>query len=145
MRMRVHYGPTLLTAISLLLICGVALADPPAVERTIDLAQPLNTDWSIPDGAAVTIKLINKVPQQNYDIQLQKYTLNPAALDTTNTFKPPAPVTPPAAVLPPVVGAAPACTTLATRMDNLLRATERTVAANARSVEDALQAASDAN
>src|SRR6185436_17409047 len=128
-----------LTVLSLLLVCSAALADQAVVERETDLAQPLNTDWSIPDGAKVTVKLIHKVPQRNYDIQTQKYTLNPAALDTANVFKPaaqtPANPTPPPA-LPST--ATIACTGLRTLINSLINGTEKDVAANVEAIKAAL-------
>lgn len=79
----------IIAAAILILVCGVlAAADPVPVSKTIDLALPLHTDWSVPDNAKITLILIHKIPQpQQYDFRYQTYTLNPAQIETGNLFK----------------------------------------------------------
>jgi hypothetical protein len=133
--MKMHLGrtplPALLATISIFLLPAIALADTATVERTIDLAQPLNDDWSIPDGATVTVKLIHKVPRASYNTQYPKYTLNPSALDTANVFKPSPPPTPPTPPSVPLVTVAPTgCPRLDALLKQLVNGTEKDVQAN---------------
>jgi len=81
--------PAIIFATAMLILeCGaLAAADPVPVSYTIDLAQPLNTEWSIPDSAKVTLKLIHKIPNGQYNKQYRRYTLAPAGINTDNVFK----------------------------------------------------------
>jgi hypothetical protein len=114
-------------------------ADPPEVTKKVDLAQPLRGDWAVPDGAKITLQLIHKVPHCNYDIQLQKYTLNPSALDAASLFKAP----PPAASSGGLKGALPpsgVCSDLHRAVDAMFTGTERDVEAHLVGLKRALGA-----